>query len=264
MTLHPRLKDIIQSPKFSTTDVKNLEDRLGDMLPLDIGSAANIGISIVDNSATPLVFATDPSKNIGNINISSKFSSSILYFDNRDSEGQLFGSIRLHGENSQCIFEDAGKNYVGLHVLNMRSHMQNFFFGKGSTAVGLSVELEGEGATCVVGDDALISSGVWLRNHDMHSVVDLGSAKVVNTVHGDMLLERHVWLGQDVLAVGAQHIGFGAIIGAKSFLKRPVPPKCIAAGAPARIIRENMSWGRQTGRISETELSLLEELSAMT
>ncbi len=262
MTLHPRLKEIIQSPRFSTIDFQALEKTLSDLLPLDVESAARLGINVHPDSAKPLILVTDPAKNIGNVDINSQSDSAMIYFDNRESEGHLFGAINIHGEQTQCLFNDAGKHYVALHVLNMRSHRQNFFFGNNSTAVGLSVEMEGEDTVCVIGEDALISSGVWLRNHDMHSVFDLEAGTIVNAAQGDILLERHVWLGQDVLAVGDQHIGFGSIVGARSFLKRPVPPKCIAAGTPARIIKENMSWGRQNGLVSEAELAVLQELSA--
>jgi hypothetical protein len=259
MMLHPRLKEILQSPRFSTVDLQILEKA-----PLDIESAANIGINVVNDSATPRILVTDPFKSVGRVEVNARFESALIYIDNRNSEGQLHASLNIHGEQTQCIFDDAGSKYVALHILNMRSHNQNFFFGKDSTAVGISIEMEGEDAVCVVGEDALISSGVWLRNHDMHSVLDLETGRIVNITQHDILLERHVWLGQDVLAVGAQHIGFGAIVGARSFLKRPVPPKCIAGGTPARIIRENMSWGRQNGHVSKIELALLEELSAVT
>ncbi|TXC69886.1 hypothetical protein FSB78_02115 [Sphingomonas ginsenosidivorax] len=262
MTLHPRLKEIIRSSRFSTIIPEDLEDTIGNLVAIDVDAAANIGINVRPGSTTPIIFVTDAMKYVGNVDVNSIFDDTMLYFDNRESRGQLFASINMHGEQAHCVFEDAGKDYVALHILNMRSHRQNFYLGKKSTAVGLSIEMEGEDTVCVVGEDALISSGVWLRNHDMHSVVDLKTGRIVNSAQGDILIERHVWLGQDVLAVGDQHIGFGTIIGARSFLKKPIPPKCIAAGTPARVLKENMSWGRLNGLVSEAERAVLEELSA--
>jgi acetyltransferase-like isoleucine patch superfamily enzyme len=227
-------------------------------------AANKLGINVSQHGAMPQILVTDTNKSIGSVNIWSAFSNSIIFFDNRESDGNLSVSIRIHGENSQCIFNDAGKNFVGISILSMRSHRQNFFFGKDSTAVELSVEMEGEDRICVIGDDALISSGIWIRNHDMHSVVDLDDRTIINKEPGDIKIERHVWIGQDVLCVGAQDIGFGSIIGARSFVKRPVPPKSIVAGMPAKIIRQNVSWGRQSGSVSDREMENIDYLSGMT
>lgn len=196
------------------------------------------------------------------MHIQTRSSNNLIFVDNAESEGQLFASINIHGEGTQCLFNDAGKHFVSIGILNLRSHRQSFFLGKDSSAVGLSVELEGEDKVCVIGDDALISSGVWFRNHDMHTIVDLADNSILNPTPGDILMEKHVWLGQDVLCIGGQHIGFGAIVGARSFVKRPIPEKSVAVGTPAKVVKTNVSWGRQNGMVSEKEFELLAALSS--
>ncbi|MDO4848429.1 MAG: sugar O-acetyltransferase [Coriobacteriia bacterium] len=47
-----------------------------------------------------------------------------------------------------------------------------------------------------------------------------------------------VWFGGDVTVLPGVTIGSGAIIGAGSVVTRDVPPMCIAAGNPCRVIRE--------------------------
>ena len=47
-----------------------------------------------------------------------------------------------------------------------------------------------------------------------------------------------VWFGGDVTVLPGVSIGSGAIIGAGSVVTRDVPPMCIAAGNPCRVIRE--------------------------
>lgn len=261
MNINSRLKKIIDSVIFSSSGSYDIEILLNRLDPIDKNKAEKLGIHVHSEGSMPKLFVTDDTKFIGHINIHSIYSDNIILFDNLESNGQLFASINIHGSGTQCIFNDAGKNYVSLHALNLRSHNQSFFFGKDSTAVGLSVEMEGEENLCVIGEDALISSGVWLRNHDMHSIVDLEKYDIINKLPGDILIERHVWLGQDVLAVGGQRIGFGSIVGARSFVKKPIPPKSVAAGLPAKIIRNNTSWGRQSGFISKEEIEIISYLS---
>lgn len=263
MKLHPRLKTIIGSPKFSAADPDMIERAAAHLVAIDRDTAAGLGIHVSADGAMPQILVTDRSKPIGSVHIWAAFSSALFFFDNSQSNGQLFATIRMHGEYTQCIFNEAGKNFVAISVLNMRSHRQNFFIGEKSTAVELSIEMEGEDRSCVIGDDALISSGVWIRNHDMHSIFDLDSKVIINRQPGDILIERHVWISQDVLCVGEQAIGFGAILGARSFVKRPIPPKSIVAGMPAAVIRSGVSWGRQSGYVSTEELALIEYLSTL-
>ena len=46
------------------------------------------------------------------------------------------------------------------------------------------------------------------------------------------------WLGAGVIVCPGVTIGDGAIIGANSIVTKDVPPNCIAAGIPAKVIRE--------------------------
>jgi acetyltransferase-like isoleucine patch superfamily enzyme len=98
----------------------------------------------------------------------------------------------------------------------------------------------------VVGDDALISGGVWVRNYDMHALHDLRSGALISRPPVDTVIELHVWLGQDALLLNTERVGMGAIVGARALVKGHVPPRVAVAGTPARVIREGVSWGRNT------------------
>lgn len=47
-----------------------------------------------------------------------------------------------------------------------------------------------------------------------------------------------VWIGQNVTVLPGVHIGDGAIIGANSVVASDIPPYCIAAGNPCRVIKK--------------------------
>jgi acetyltransferase-like isoleucine patch superfamily enzyme len=115
------------------------------------------------------------------------------------------------------------------------------------------MEIEGEGVGVVIGDDALISNGVWIRNHDMHAIHDLRTGARINRQPVQTVLERHVWLGHDAMLLNAERIGMGAIVGTRALVKGTVPPRVVVAGTPARVIREGVSWGRSNNGMTGAE-----------
>ena len=104
-----------------------------------------------------------------------------------------------------------------------------------------------------IGDDALISGGVWIRNHDMHAIHDLSTGAQIGRPAVDTVLERHVWLGQDAMLLQVERIGMGSIVGARSLLKGRVQPHVAMAGIPARVIRRDVSWGRDLEGMTNAE-----------
>ncbi len=53
---------------------------------------------------------------------------------------------------------------------------------------------------------------------------------------------NHVWIGMNVLILKGVTINDGAIIAAGSVVTRDVPANCLAAGVPAYVIKENVTW----------------------
>lgn len=203
----------------------------------------------VDHTGGPelMVVVTDPVRPVGLIRIQTAAAGSLLFIDNRDWDGTLNANIRILGRETALIFSDIGRGgYVALNDVFLRSHRQFLFWGQGATAVGCSIEVEGEGQGVAIGDDALISNGVWVRNYDMHALTDLRTGAHIGRKPATTVLERHVWLGQDALLLGCERIGAGAVIGARSLVRGRVPPAVVAAGTPARVLREAVSWGRDT------------------
>ncbi|WP_322486795.1 acyltransferase [Chloroflexus sp.] len=58
------------------------------------------------------------------------------------------------------------------------------------------------------------------------------------TSKGPIVLEDDVWLGYSVVVLSGVTIGAGTVVGAGSVVTRSLPAGVIAAGAPARIVRE--------------------------
>ena len=234
---------------ITDTDERTLAARPYQELDTDVARA--LGIEIVEGA--PIILATDPTRRIGHLRIAAMGHNDVIAIDNIGWTGTCVGGLRILGSDCAIVLEDIGGLYVNFETMLLRSHGQIMFWGRGASAVGLSVELEGEGRSCVIGDDALISNGVWVRNYDMHAVHDLASGRQINRPPCDTVLERHVWLGQDALLLNCEWIGMGSIIGARALAKGVVPPHCIAAGTPARVLREGTSWGRSSSGMTAAE-----------
>lgn len=58
------------------------------------------------------------------------------------------------------------------------------------------------------------------------------------TPKGPVKIGDNVWLGKGCVITGGVEIGERAVIGANSVVTRDIPPRTIAAGAPAKVIRE--------------------------
>ena len=52
---------------------------------------------------------------------------------------------------------------------------------------------------------------------------------------------RGAWLGQNVVVMPGVTIGAGTVVGANAVVTSDLPPRCVAVGAPARVLREIVS-----------------------
>lgn len=57
-------------------------------------------------------------------------------------------------------------------------------------------------------------------------------------LRGGVAIGKHAWIGAHSTIVDGVSIGEGSIIGAHSFVKSDIPAHVLAAGVPARVIRE--------------------------
>ncbi len=53
-----------------------------------------------------------------------------------------------------------------------------------------------------------------------------------------VIIEDGVWVGANAIVLKGSKIGKGSVIGAGSVVSGEIPPMCIAAGNPARVIKE--------------------------
>ncbi len=94
-----------------------------------------------------------------------------------------------------------------------------------------------------IGNQVVISERVVLRDSDNHSIKDVGdTVSVESTESAPIVIGNHVWIGMNVTVLKGVTIGEGAIVAAGSVVIRDVPPHCLVAGIPAKVVKTNVSW----------------------
>lgn len=101
-----------------------------------------------------------------------------------------------------------------------------------------------------IGDRVLISHNSSIFDSDTHpldarerhrhfvAIITEGHPSRIDLREEAVTIEDDVWIGCNVVVLKGVTIGRGAVIGAGSVVTSDVPPYVLAAGNPARVIRE--------------------------
>jgi acetyltransferase-like isoleucine patch superfamily enzyme len=92
----------------------------------------------------------------------------------------------------------------------------------------------------VIEDDVLIAGNCRISDYDGHSAS--AEKRICNSLPdpGEMQPVRickGAWVGYGVSILKGVTIGAGAIVGANSVVTRNLPPYCVAAGSPAKVVK---------------------------
>jgi acetyltransferase-like isoleucine patch superfamily enzyme len=90
-----------------------------------------------------------------------------------------------------------------------------------------------------IGDHVMFANGCFVGDADhRHDDPELPVPWQGFVPRGPVKIGANVWFGVNCVVTGGVEIGDRAVIGANSVVTEDVPPATIAAGAPARVIRE--------------------------
>jgi acetyltransferase-like isoleucine patch superfamily enzyme len=85
-----------------------------------------------------------------------------------------------------------------------------------------------------IADNCMLASGAYITDadwHDIYNRVAIGKTAPVR-------IEKNVWIGDSAIVCKGVTIGENSIIGAGSIVVDSVPANTIAAGNPARVVKE--------------------------
>lgn len=88
-----------------------------------------------------------------------------------------------------------------------------------------------------IGDYCLLAPQVFISDAD-HIYANIAKPYMdQGTTAGRVIVEENCWFGVHAVVSGNIIIGRGSVVAANAVVTRDVPPFCVVAGVPARIIR---------------------------
>ena len=119
---------------------------------------------------------------------------------------------------------------------------ENVYIGN-NVRVGLRAFLWAVNSRIYIGDKVAMGPEVIImagnRNLELRGkfICDVTADEKRPEDDQDVVFEEDVWVGARVTVLNGVHIGRGAALGAGAVVTKSVPPYCIAAGNPARVLR---------------------------
>jgi acetyltransferase-like isoleucine patch superfamily enzyme len=86
-----------------------------------------------------------------------------------------------------------------------------------------------------IGNNCMLANGVYVTDADWHGIYDrldtIGQAAPV-------VLKENVWIGDSAIICKGVTVGENSIVGAGSIVTSDIPDNCVAAGNPARVVKQ--------------------------
>jgi len=144
------------------------------------------------------------------------------------------GSSIVIGEH--CVFRSTPwSNPVGINRPCMLIALRGSRIALGNHS-GFSGTVISATMGVTIGDRVLCGANVTITDNDWHQLdpedrLGLGEAAPI-------VIEDNVWLGLGVVVLKGVTIGHDSVVAAGSIVSDSIPPLSLAAGCPARVIRE--------------------------
>jgi acetyltransferase-like isoleucine patch superfamily enzyme len=150
----------------------------------------------------------------------------------------LMYPVRLNGEERIAIGD---RVFVGpgswLQALpNGRDRSVAVSIGSGTSIAGACVISAVRSVT--LEENVLLARNVYISDH-IHKYSDRDIPVMAQGLDKmePVLIKRGAWLGQNVVVCPGVTIGVGSVVGANSVVTKSIPDYCLAAGAPARVLK---------------------------
>lgn len=147
----------------------------------------------------------------------------------------------IHGSNNSIKIGDNCKLGRYCRILLYGSNM-NLIIGSNTTLThDDELLLQEDFSNIRIGQDCLFSHDINIRTSDAHPIFEIHSNNRCNYAKNVYIGDR-VWITPHCVIQKGVSIGDGSIIATNSVVTKNIPNNCIAAGMPAKIVREDIYW----------------------
>ena len=171
-------------------------------------------------------------------------------------------TIMLGGAKVRFDAGNEDREYVNIGKFGIIKADFIFESPKGFIKIGNNVHIGGATLICrttiSIGNDVTMAWGITIYDHNSHSIYwehrqndnktsyddfqkfdgnSVFNKNWDNVIAKSIAIEDKVWIGFDVTILKGVTIGEGAVIGAKSVVTKNVPAWTVAAGNPARVVK---------------------------
>lgn len=150
-------------------------------------------------------------------------------------------SIFISGSNNHILVM-GGANLVNAHF-HIEDNGGKIILKKHVTISGETNIAVIEGKKVVIGEDCLLSSRIYFRTGDSHSILDRTTGKRINPSL-DIEIGDHVWIGNDVKILKGVVVGNHSIVGTGAILSTgDYPSHSIIGGiGHGKVLKTGIDW----------------------
>lgn len=149
----------------------------------------------------------------------------------------MYGGINIIGDNNQVVYDGC------LAMINclIRGNNCKVTVGKGALLdEDTTIICMGQGNTVTIDAECMFADKVEIWASDTHLITDLQGNPL--NPSKPVCIEKHVWLGKGVCVMKGVTIGEHSVVGLGSIVTKDIPPHTIAAGNPAKVVKEGVDW----------------------
>jgi acetyltransferase-like isoleucine patch superfamily enzyme len=148
----------------------------------------------------------------------------------------LLSTIRI---GKQCEFRSSfTSNLIGLNhpcAISTDSEEAKITIGD---RCGFSSTVIASKESISIGNQVYCGANTVITDSDWHAL-DINNRLACKNIHSaPVIIEDNVWLGLNCVVLKGVHIGENTVVGANSIVIKSLPANVIAAGNPARVIRD--------------------------